>query len=59
VEENHKGKPRKDKIENLVEHLHMDPKLAEESMRRAIDVMEMHNTVDGREERAVQPPPAL
>jgi len=58
-EDTYESEPRKDEIEQLIEHFNMDPQLAHEGMRRAVDVVEMDSTVDGGKERTVQPPTAL
>jgi hypothetical protein len=37
----------------------MDPELTDKRVRRAVDVVEVHSTVDSGEERTIQPPAAL
>lgn len=52
-------KPRKDKIERLIEHLHVDPRLPRERMFTPIDVPEFDDRVNRSKERAVQPSTTL
>ena len=51
--------PREEELDRLVQQLNVDEKLAPKRVRRAVDVRKVHNRVDAREERAVQPAPAL
>lgn len=46
VQPTHQGEPRKDEVERLIQHLHVDPKLAYKGMRRPIDVRKLHSTMD-------------
>jgi len=53
------SKPRKNEIENLIKHLNVDPKFAHERVGRAIEVVEVEDTMYGREEGTVKPASAL
>lgn len=55
----HEAEPREDQVEGLVDELDVDPELAHEGVRRAINVVKVNGTVDRGEERAVQPPAPL
>ena len=55
----HQGKPTEYQVEKLIKHLNVNPKLAEKSMGRAIDVVKVEGRVDGGEERSVKPPSTL
>jgi hypothetical protein len=55
----YEGKPRENEIENPVDQFDMDPELAHDTVRRAVDIEEMVSTVNGSKERAVQPSPSL
>ena len=46
----YESKPREDEIENLVDQLDVDPELAEEAVRGAVEIVEMESAVDGGEE---------
>jgi len=46
----YEGKPRENEVENLVDQLDVDPELAQETVRGAVEVVEMESTVDGGEE---------
>ena len=45
----YEGKPRENEIENLVDHFDVDPELAHETVRRAVDIVEMESAVNGGE----------
>jgi hypothetical protein len=55
----HQSEPGEYEIEELVEHLDVDPEFAEEGVGGAVDVVEVDYAVDGGEEGAVEPAPAL
>lgn len=55
----YQSEPREYQIESLIQHLHVYPELAENAVRRAVDVVEMNCTVNGGEERPIQPTAAL
>jgi hypothetical protein len=46
----YEGKPRENEIENLVDQFDMDPELAHDAVRRAVDIVEMESTVNGSKE---------
>ena len=58
-ESTYQSEPREDKIEDLVDKFDVDPELTDERMRGTIDEVEVEGTVDGGEERSVEPSPSL
>ena len=46
----YEGKPRENEVENLVDHFDVDPELAQETVRRAVDIVEMESTVNSGKE---------
>lgn len=55
----HEGKPRKDKVEGLIEEFDVYPEFAREGVRRAIYITELDRTMYRSKERAIQPPATL
>ena len=46
----YESEPRENEVKNLVDQLDVDPELAQETVRRAVEIVEMESTVDGGEE---------
>lgn len=51
--------PRKDQIKSLIQQLDVDPRLARERVRGAVEVVELDGAVYRGEEGAVEPSAAL
>ena len=51
----YEGEPRKDEVEHLIDQLDVYPQLTRKRMRPAIDEVEVEGTVNGGEERTVEP----
>ena len=50
ADDTHKGEPRKNQVERLVNQLYMYPRFAHERMRAPIDVCKVDGAVDRRKE---------
>ena len=55
----YQGKPRENQIKRLIHQLNVYPRLADETMARPIQVMEVHRRMDRSEEGTVQPTTTL
>lgn len=55
----HQSKPRKDQIESLIEHFHVDPEFTCKGMGATIDETKLDRTVNRGEEGSIQPSTTL
>jgi hypothetical protein len=46
----YKSEPRENQVEDLVDQFNVNPELAHDTVRRAVDIVEMESTVDGGKE---------
>jgi len=55
----YESKPRKNKIKDLIKHLHMNPKLPKERMTAPIQVVKVKRRMNRCEKAAIEPPSPL